>query len=464
MVAFPRPRSAPEALGGRRGVAAEPPVCAPSTRRRVLMWRAPTSPEARVVLPRRTSDKTRTLTVGNPRVWKSRFFRVALGVLVGALLTLVPTLQYASPTHTAPPSPPHPPPDGSSAVAFLFLTKGPTAEGQRALPHDHLWGKFFAKQDANLFLVRVHAPPWFTFNSTNTNAPGIFIGTEIPDPVFPIEWGGISMVKAEKSLLKSALLSTEPRAERFVLLSESCVPLRTFPFMYHYLLDGDVGRGGGGVHRSDDKDTDYDYTVTKPFEKSYVELSFDRHNRWPGHTHSESKKLLPKSNWRKSAQWFVLVRKHAEVVEGDTAVLSAFEKYCHLSSMDSDASAVSSNASDVNKPASFCAPDEHYVATLLSILGYENELERRVVTYANWWPSTRLHPKRYAVQETREAVTSIMSKYSVDDVFDGSDSKCGWYRRGKKVGQKKPCYLFARKFTEKAGRRIGRFSSVVIGY
>ena len=154
-------------------------------------------------------------------------------------------------------------------------------------------------------------------------------------------------------------------------------------------------------------------------------------------------------NWRKSAQWFVLTRAHAELVEQDTVVLSAFARFCDASSSrdilvplnDTAEGSVHSGGSipgsseapvregsrfdkSKTKTKSFCAPDEHYVATLLSILGKEHELEGRTVTYTNWWPTTRWHPKRYAVQEARDAVTLIMEKKSVDDVFDGGD-RCG---------------------------------------
>jgi hypothetical protein len=141
-----------------------------------------------------------------------------------------------------------------------------------------------------------------------------------------------------------------------------------------------------------------------------------------------------------------LTRAHAELVEQDTVVLSAFARFCDASSSrdilvplnDTAEGSVHSGGSipglseapvregsrfdkSKTKTKSFCAPDEHYVATLLSILGKEHELEGRTVTYTNWWPTTRWHPKRYAVQEARDAVTLIMEKKSVDDVFDGGD-------------------------------------------
>ncbi|CAD6269487.1 unnamed protein product [Miscanthus lutarioriparius] len=83
-------------------------------------------------------------------------------------------------------------------VAFMFLTRGP-------LPLAPLWDRFFAGAgDVGLF-------------------------TLIQMPV--AAWGEASMLDAERRLLANALL--DPANERFVLLSESCVPLYGFPA--HYL-------------------------------------------------------------------------------------------------------------------------------------------------------------------------------------------------------------------------------------
>ena len=90
----------------------------------------------------------------------------------------------------------------------------------------------------------------------------------------------------------------------------------------------------------------------------------------------------------------------------------------------------------------------------------ERELENRVVTYANWWPSTRWHPKRYAVQEARDAVETIVMKDRAENLFDGADETCGWFRDG----TPRECYLFARKFTPRAGVRIGTFAAALLGY
>jgi hypothetical protein len=45
-----------------------------------------------------------------------------------------------------------------------------------------------------------------------------------------------------------------------------------------------------------------------------------------------------------------------------------------------------------------------------------------------------------------------------------AQKNCGWFASGERAGTPKPCFLFARKFTEKAGRRVGAFASVAIGF
>jgi hypothetical protein len=482
MVAPLRPRDhAVAAVEKRRGApfASEPPVTAPSTRRRVLLWRASAQPEVSP-LPQRVKDaKVFTRDSRFPEFLNSRVRRLALGVLVGALLALasdVAWTRFGASSHTSstPATATSHPASPGGCVAFLFLTRGPV-EGLKALPHDHLWGRFLCGQDQSAYLVRVHAPPGFVFDASNTEAPDIFIGTELKHPVHPVEWGGISVVKAERALLRSALLSENPRPERFALLSESCIPIRPFHFVREYLFDGDgdgreiragddrlesvrgvESRGGFENHRRDaSNDSSGKYHERAYTPKSYVESAPDRQARWPGFRNASAREELPKRHWRKGAQWFVLTRAHAELVSSDQTVVKRFEEHCYSSSGGGRRDAKRDN---------FCIPDEHYVPTLLSMLNVSNELESRSVTYANWWPTTRWHPKRYAVQETRDAVFLAMRKFETDDAFQGYGEHCGWYRGGPKAGLRKPCWLFARKMTEKSGRRIGKFAGVQIGY
>ena len=38
--------------------------------------------------------------------------------------------------------------------------------------------------------------------------------------------------------------------------------------------------------------------------------------------------------------------------------------------------------------------------------------------------------KRYAVQEARDAVEAIVMKDRAENLFDGADETCGWFRDG----------------------------------
>jgi hypothetical protein len=169
---------------------------------------------------------------------------------------------------------------------------------------------------------------------------------------------------------------------------------------------------------------------------------------------------LPRKFWRKGSQWFALTRRHALVVAAELELVEAFGRYCSTDTPSDVAE------KDGVKP--FCAPDEHFVPTLLATKGLESDLVSRSVTYAHWWPTKRRHPKRFAAQETSvDLIRHIANRTATTDVFEDEPNarvNCGWFASGKRAGTPKPCFLFARKFTEKAGRRVGAFASVAIGF
>jgi hypothetical protein len=49
-----------------------------------------------------------------------------------------------------------------------------------------------------------------------------------------VEWGEASMLQAERLLLEEAL--RDPLNQRFILLSDSCVPLYSFRYIYDYVM------------------------------------------------------------------------------------------------------------------------------------------------------------------------------------------------------------------------------------
>ncbi|GER25338.1 Core-2/I-branching beta-1,6-N-acetylglucosaminyltransferase family protein [Striga asiatica] len=222
-------------------------------------------------------------------------------------------------------------------VAFMFLTRGP-------LPMLPLWERFFSGQDAEKYSIYVHALPGFELKVDNTS---VFYRRQIPSQ--HVEWGSISLIDAEKRLLANALLDFSN--DRFVLLSESCIPIYDFPTVYKYL------------------------TTSK---HSFVE-SYDTPTRYGRGRYS--RRMNPDihlSEWRKGSQWFEMQRGLAIKIVADTKYYLLFKKYC--------------------KPS--CYPDEHYIPTY--IRKFHGELNtNRTVTYVDW-SQLGPHPATFMAENITE--------------------------------------------------------------
>ncbi|PIN18717.1 hypothetical protein CDL12_08609 [Handroanthus impetiginosus] len=205
-------------------------------------------------------------------------------------------------------------------VAFMFMTRGP-------LPMMPLWDRFFSGQDVDKYSIYVHALPGFELNVSNSS---VFYRRQIPSQ--HVEWGSVSLVDGEKRLLANALLDFSN--ERFVLLSESCIPIYNFQTVYKYLTRS--------VH-------------------SFVE-SYDNPSRYGrGRYNRRMKPDIRLTDWRKGSQWFEIHRTLAIKIVADTKYYKLFKKYCHPS----------------------CYPDEHYIPTYLhKFYGALNA--NRTVTYVDW--------------------------------------------------------------------------------
>lgn len=204
-------------------------------------------------------------------------------------------------------------------VAFMFLTRGP-------LPFVPLWEKFFYGHE-ELYSVYVHALPGYKLNVSEASA---FYGRQIPSQ--GVRWGTVELVDAEKRLLANALLDFSN--ERFILLSESCIPVYNFDTVYKYLTDS--------VH-------------------SFVD-SYDDPTRYGRGRYS--RQMLPDIKlyqWRKGSQWFEVNRNLAVNMIADTKYHTLFRKFC--------------------RPA--CYPDEHYFPTYLSMF-YGPLNSNRSLTWVDW--------------------------------------------------------------------------------
>ncbi|EEF45818.1 conserved hypothetical protein [Ricinus communis] len=204
-------------------------------------------------------------------------------------------------------------------IAFMFLTKGP-------LPLAPLWERFL-KGHEGLYSIYVHSLPTFEAKFPPSS---VFHRRQIPSQIS--EWGKMSMCDAERRLLANALLDISN--ERFILLSESCIPLYNFSVIYHYIMKSRYSFIG----------------------------AFDDHGPYGRGRYNEN--MAPEVNitqWRKGSQWFEINRRLAVNIVEDTTFYPKFEEFC--------------------KP--HCYVDEHYFPTMLTIQA-AHLLANRSITWVDW--------------------------------------------------------------------------------
>ncbi|CAL2251235.1 unnamed protein product [Prunus armeniaca] len=212
---------------------------------------------------------------------------------------------------------------GPPKIAFLFLAR-------RSLPLDFLWGSFFEKADMPNFSIYIHSAPGFSFDESTTRSH-FFYGRQLTNSI-QVGWGESSMIEAERLLFATAL--EDPANQRFVLLSDSCVPLYNFSYIYNYLM-----------------------ASPRSFVDSFLDVKEGRYN-------PKMSPNIPKQKWRKGSQWIALVRSHAEVLVDDEVVLPAFRKFCkRRPPLDARKGKLNIKLQKQHN----CIPDEHYVQTLLTV-------------------------------------------------------------------------------------------------
>ncbi|XP_068666684.1 glycosyltransferase BC10-like [Aristolochia californica] len=307
---------------------------------------------------------------------------------------------------------------GTPKIAFLFLARS-------NLPLDFLWHAFFQNADDGTFSIYIHSEPGFAFDESTTKSP-FFYGRQIAKRVH-VAWGESSMIKAERLLLEAAL--QDPANRRLVLLSDSCVPLYNFSYVYNYVMSS-----------------------SKSFVDSFLDPKQSLYN-------AKMSPHIPKYKWRNGSQWITLVRKHAEVVLADDVVFPIFRKYCKWHpTLDVGGNQI---AQQVAQKEHKCITDEHYVQTLLAMSELEDELERRTITYTTWNESATemedgLHPRKFgyndASPERIKEIKDIKQVYYKTKYGFGF----GWTEWCLSNGTSVPCFLFARKFTPEAAMRLLR--------
>lgn len=300
---------------------------------------------------------------------------------------------------------------GPPKIAFLFLVR-------RGLPLDFLWGSFFENADTGNFSIYVHSEPGFEFDESTTRSR-FFYGRQLKSSIQVI-WGESSMIEAERLLLDAAL--EDPANQRFVLLSDSCVPLYNFSYIYSYLM-----------------------ASPRSFVDSFLDVKEGRY-------HPKMSPVIPKDKWRKGSQWIALIRSHAEVIVDDVVILPVFKKLCkRRPPLDASKGKLNIKLQKQHN----CIPDEHYVQTLLSMSELEGELERRTVTYTVWNQSaTKMenkgwHPKTFSYANA--SPQKIKEIKGINHIDYETEYRTEWCRTNSTFV---PCFLFARKFSRGAAMRL----------
>ncbi|XP_071729820.1 glycosyltransferase BC10-like [Rutidosis leptorrhynchoides] len=250
-------------------------------------------------------------------------------------------------------------------VAFMFMTRGP-------LPFLKLWERFFREQDLNKYSIYVHTNPGVRMSFDNSS---VFYNRVIPSQ--KVYWGTVTLVDAERRLLSNALLDFSN--ERFVLLSESCIPIYNFQTIYDYLVGSSFS-----------------------FLDSYDDPSRYGRGRY-------SRRMRPDiklRDWRKGSQWFEMHRTLAIKIVSDTRYYSLFKSYCLPS----------------------CYPDEHYLPTFVNMF-HGSLNSNRTVTYVDWSLGGP-HPAMFRAEHiTANLIQSIRNNGTDCSYNKGRSSVCFLFAR-----------------------------------
>jgi hypothetical protein len=218
-------------------------------------------------------------------------------------------------------------------------------------------------------------------------------------------WGETSICDAERRLLANALL--DPGNDRFVLLSESCVPLFAFPVAYAYLT------------RS---------------RHSFVGAFDDPGPHGRGRYRAGLAPEVQRNQWRKGAQWFELHRDLAVDVVADGRYYPKFKEHC--------------------RPP--CYPDEHYLPTVLSLQS-PDRIANRSVTWVDW-SRGGAHPATFGAGDVDEAFLKRLTTTEQRVRLMGN-RPCLYNGQPAEA-----CFLFARKFAPSALEPLLALAPKLLGY
>ncbi|GMN60176.1 hypothetical protein TIFTF001_029265 [Ficus carica] len=251
-------------------------------------------------------------------------------------------------------------------IAFLFLTNSD-------LHFAPLWDRFFnSAPNPNLFNIYVHADPSvnITRPSHGSNFDGRFIAAK------RTYRASATLISATRRLLATAIID-DPANAFFAVLSQYCVPLHSFRYVYHSLI---ASRSFDLTSKAE-SDAELIRLGVRGRYKSFVEILSKSRNLWKRYTARGRFTMMPEvpfEQFRVGSQFFVLTRRHALVVVKDRTLWRKFRSPCYREDE--------------------CYPEEHYFPTLLS-MSDPNGCTHYTLTRVNWTGTTNGHPYTYSSAE-----------------------------------------------------------------
>ncbi|XP_010263048.1 PREDICTED: uncharacterized protein LOC104601427 [Nelumbo nucifera] len=245
-------------------------------------------------------------------------------------------------------------------IAFLFLTNSD-------LFFAPLWEKFF-DGNQHLFNIYIHADPSVKLNPPGGVFQGRFIAGKKTQRASP------TLISAARRLLATALLD-DPTNSFFALVSQHCIPLQSFQFVYHSLF-------ASAPVKSPYADPDAPSTRYGQVRyRSFIEILSKEPGLWERYTARGKDVMMPEipfEQFRVGSQFFVLTRRHALLVIRDRKLWRKFRLPCLKTES--------------------CYPEEHYFPTLLSMEDPKG-CSHFTLTRVNWTGSTGGHPHTYRPAE-----------------------------------------------------------------
>ncbi|KAE8702115.1 laccase-17-like [Hibiscus syriacus] len=249
-------------------------------------------------------------------------------------------------------------------IAFLFLTNSD-------LVFAPLWQRFFESSNDDLFNVYIHADPATKISTPEWLIKANFIPAKTTARASP------TLISAARRLMANAIIDDQFNLY-FALVSQHCVPLHSFKFVYTSLFGNP-----SSAHKT---------FLTQGSLKSYIEILSEApflHNRYVARGDGSLLPDIPFDKFRVGSQFFVLAKRHALLVLRETKLWSKFKVPC----LDLDS----------------CYPEEHYFPTFLSMADPKGS-NRYTLTRVNWTDSVDGHPHTYHLPEISPELIRTLRK------------------------------------------------------